>query len=100
MTKRRIITHKLMWRDILIIVREQADYLWPGQSHIEIHVARPKRAIIPITETGYRSHFIGSEELSLAGGALAFVTAWLDREAASKKWQRAEIKAQQLTFDL
>ena len=100
MTKRRTITHKVMWRDILLIIREQADYLWPGHSHIEIHVARPKRAIIPITETGYRSHFIGSEVLSLEGGAVAFVTAWLDREAASKKWQRAEIKAQQLSLDL
>ncbi len=100
MTKRRIITHKLMWRDIFLTIREQADYIWPGQSHIEIHVVRPKRTILPITQTGYRSHFIGSEELSLAGGAVAFVTAWLDREAASRSWQRAEIKAQQLKLDL
>ena len=81
-------------------MREQHDYLWHGQSHIEVHLVRPKRSIIPITETGYRSHFIDSEELSLAGGAVAFVTAWLDHEASSKKWQRAEIKAQQLTLDL
>ena len=93
-------TSKIEWRGILLIVRTQADYLWQGQSHIEVYVARPKRAIIPITQTGYRSHFIATEELSLAGGAVAFVTAWLDSEAASKAWQRAEIRAQQLSFDL
>ena len=34
------------------------DYLWNGTSHIEVHIVRPKRAPIPITETGYHSHFI------------------------------------------
>ena len=100
MTKRRTIMHKIKWQDILLVVREQHDYLWPGQSHVEIHVVRPKRAIIPITETGYRSHFIASEDLSLAGGAVAFVTAWLDRNALSKSWQRAETEVRQLTLDL
>ena len=100
MTTRRIIARKLVWRGILLVIREQHDYLWPGQSHVEVYVVRPKHAVIPITETGYRSHFIDTEELSLAGGAVAFVTEWLDREAATKKWQRAEIMAQQLTLDL
>ena len=100
MTKRRIVTDKIEWRGILLVIRHQHDYLWPGTSHVEVHVVRPKRAVIPITETGYRSHFIDREELSLAGGAVTFVIAWLDREAARRKWQRAEIEAQQLKFDL
>ena len=62
-------------------------------------MVRPKRAAIPITPTGYRSHFIANEALLLAGGAVAFITAWLDREAGTKTWQRAEIKAQQITLD-
>ena len=30
MTKRHIITDKIEWRGILLTVRHQADYLWPG----------------------------------------------------------------------
>ena len=41
---RRIITHKFEWRGILLVVRHQTDYLWPGTSHVEIYVARPKWA--------------------------------------------------------
>ena len=118
MTKRPIVTHKINWRGISLVIREQHDYLWPGQSHVEVYVvsktrfqpdvsktgvhrnARPKHAVLPITETGYRSHFIDTEELSLAGGAVSFVTDWLDREAVTKKWQRAELEGAQLELDL
>ena len=100
MTTHTIVTRKLMWRDIQLLIREQHDYLWPSQSHIEVYVVRPKHAVIPITQTGYRSHFIDTEGLSLAGGAIAFVTNWLDREAACKKWQRADLEARQLKLDL
>ena len=126
MTKRPIKTHKLTWRGIALVIREQHDYLWPGQSHVEVYVvsktrvkvvsktrfqpdvsktgvhrnARPKHAVLPITETGYRSHFIDTEELSLAGGAVSFVTDWLDREAITKKWQRAVLEGAQLELDL
>ena len=58
-------------------------------------MVRPKRAPIPITETGYRSHFIDTLDLINAGGAVTFVTAWLDREAKSKDWQNREFKLRQ-----
>ena len=58
-------------------------------------MVRPKRASIPITETGYRSHFIDSEELSLAGGPVAFALARLDAEANSKEWQKREFVRRQ-----
>lgn len=98
--RRRIVTHKIEWHDILLVIHEQHDYLWPGQSHIEVYVVRPKHAVIPITQTGYRSHFIDTEDLSLAGGAIAFITNWLDREAVCKKWQPADLEARQLKLDL
>lgn len=100
MTKRRITTHKIEWRGFLLFVREEADYLWPGQTHITTYVVRPKRAAIPITRAGYRSHFIVADALMRAGGAVAFITAWLDREAGTKAWRYVEIKAQQLSFEL
>lgn len=53
------------------------------------------RAPIPITETGYLSHFIATVELVNAGGAVTFVTAWLDREASSKAWRKREFARRQ-----
>ena len=88
--KKRPTTYRIVWRDILIVILHELDYLWNGTSHIEVHVVRPKRAPIPITETGYRSHFIDTLELISAGGAVTFVTAWLDRGAESKAWQKHE----------
>lgn len=99
MANRNIITRTIRWRDYFLTIRERHSYIWPDSSHIEIYVVRPKRAKIPITDTGYRSHFINTEELSLAGGTVAFVTHWLEAEAATKKWQQADAKARQGSFD-
>ena len=93
--RKRIPTYQIEWRGIRLVIRHQIDYLWAGQSHIEIDVVAPSRAAIPITETGYRSHFIGTLELINAGGAVTFVTAWLDREANSKKWIARELREAQ-----
>ncbi|MBS0473096.1 MAG: hypothetical protein JSR60_18645 [Proteobacteria bacterium] len=52
-----------------------------GLTHLSIHVLEPSTLKLPITETGYRSHFLSeAEEL---GGPLAYVRAWLDAEAAA-----------------
>ena len=93
--RKRPTTYKIVWRDIQIVIRHELDYLWQGSSHIEVHVVRPKRAAIPITETGYRSHFIPTLELINAGGPVTFITAWLDREAKSKAWQNRDFRNRQ-----
>ena len=93
--KKRITTYRIEWRGIRLVLRHQLDYLWPGTSHIEVTVVTPQHAVIPITETGYRSHFIGTLELINAGGAVTFVTAWLDREAKSKSWIMRELRVTQ-----
>lgn len=88
-------THKLTWRDITCRVRHTPDYLSKGWSHIEIIVLKPKGAPLPITETGYRSHFLGHDELQRAGGPVRFFLNWIEREAASKHWSKAEFKWRQ-----
>ena len=50
----------------------------------------PKKTPLPITETGYRSHFLSPLELVNDGGPVTFVTAWLDREAKGKDWQKRQ----------
>ncbi len=88
-------THKLVWRDVTCRVRHTPNYLSKGWSHIEIVVLKPKGAPLPITETGYRSHFLGHDELQRAGGAVRVFLDWIEREAASKQWSKAEFKWRQ-----
>ncbi|MCF6293561.1 MAG: hypothetical protein L3J04_09225 [Robiginitomaculum sp.] len=56
---------------------------------LEVETINPPRIQLPMTETGYRSHFheIGTIE-AYAGGVIEFVTDWLNAEAKSKKWQK------------
>jgi len=46
---------------------------------------------LPVTETGYRSHFMGKGNVAQHGGAVAFVTAWLDHEADRTGWRGAQL---------
>jgi hypothetical protein len=63
------------------------DYLSSGTDHIKVESLAPRKAPLPITETGYRSHFVPALELVNAGGPVTFVSAWLEREAAGKAWR-------------
>ncbi len=89
------------WRDpattksVRIRITHSRDYLGQGQDHIEVQSMAPAKAPLPITETGYRSHFLSPLELINAGGPVTFVTAWLDRESRSKDWQRLTAKRAQ-----
>ncbi len=80
---------------IAVRITHSRDYLASGTDHIEVESVRPKKAPLPISETGYRSHFLPPLELVNAGGPVTFVTAWIEREAAGKAWVKtATVKAQ------
>jgi hypothetical protein len=67
-------------------------------AHLEIRVIAPEGAMLPIIETGYRSHFTSAATVTSYGGPVAFVLAWLDEEAASPAWQRHVEAARQLAL--
>ena len=92
----RTTTQKLVWRHVTARVRHTPNYISTGWSHIEITVQEPKGAPIPITETGYKSHFIDEDILKKAGGPAAFFLAWIEQEAKTKAWAKAEAKWRQL----
>lgn len=81
--------------DITIRITQTRNHLSAGQDHVEIESLKPKHAPLPVTETGYVSHFLPALELVNAGGAVTFVTAWLEREARGKAWQTAVAKRAQ-----
>lgn len=82
-------------KTVRVRVIHSRDYLGQGQDHIEVESIAPKKAPLPITETGYRSHFVSPLELVNDGGPVTFVTAWLDREAKGRDWQKRQAIRQQ-----
>lgn len=85
-------TCRLTWQGIEI----EATYTplkWGVIAHLEIRSIRPERAPLPITATGYRSHFHSPGTIEAHGGDVAAqVIAWLDEEAAKPGW-RAYVEA-------
>jgi len=82
-------TYRLTWEGIDIEARYDPAYCKDVIAHLEIETLEPERARLPITHTGYRSHFhpIGMIERDYSGDVIAAVTAWLNKEAQSKVWR-------------
>lgn len=64
--------------------------------HLEIETI--DRSPLPITETGYRSHFCSLRGIEAHGTPVDFVRAWLDNEAQSQQWKAFEEKSRQLNL--
>lgn len=67
-------------------------------AHITVTAVQPYRAPLPITETGYRSHFTTAETVESYGGPAAFVLTWLAEEAATPAWRQLEAASRQLAL--
>ncbi len=80
-------THRFHWQGIEI----EAVYTplkWGMMAHLEVRSTHPERAPLPITDTGYRSHFHTPGTIEALGGdVVAQVIAWLDEEARKTHWQ-------------
>lgn len=93
--------YEIDWHDpvtakyVRIKITHSRDYLGQGQDHVEVESIAPAKAPLPISETGYRSHFIAPLDLMSDGGPVTFVTAWLDGQARGTDWQKQVAKKQQ-----
>ena len=56
-------------------------------AHFEIKVISPTDAQLPITETGYRSHYLHPDCVGEFDSPIDYVHAWLDHEANTPKWK-------------
>lgn len=92
---------RVTWRGIEIEITYEKNWLvMEGYSpcHLTICSVVPHRAELPITETGYKSHFTDPAFIDQAGGAVAYVIAELDAAAKSRKWITAEADSRQLAL--
>lgn len=91
------------WQSITVAVSYEADWLGMSKefsqfatAHLEIEAIEPPKQALPVTETGYRSHFIARGVLEQAGGAIAYARAWLDHAAKAPAWKRQQGASRQL----
>ena len=91
-----IFEHRLIWGDYTIEVIHTSDWCAQiGLDHLSITCLSPERAALPFTETGYKSHFLHGDNVIRAGGAVAYVTAWLDQASETPEWQAHVKKSRQ-----
>lgn len=94
-------TLTIEWRKVAITVRHCKDW---SKGHFNINGTRMTHTEIinidndplPITSTGYKSHFMDSTHLDNYDGILDYVTQWLDHEAQSKQWKAYVVDKSQL----
>lgn len=91
--------HTFTWKGIEIELTYKPREYGGVIAHLEVRTINPERAPLPITNTGYRSHYhpVGTIE-SNEGTLIEQVTAWLDEEAKSKKWQTYLAEYRQLSL--
>ena len=87
--------YRFTWRSIEIEV-VYSPLKWSVIAHLEVRTINPARAPLPITNTGYLSHFHQPGTIEALGGdVVAQVTAWLGEEAAKPDWREQEIASRQ-----
>lgn len=99
--------HKLthIWQGITIDITH--DDCWLNSTDIDYyvhHIAIKRRdeGQLPMTDTGYKSHFAGGTNKANAlepyRSALNLVKAWLDETGDTKKWKAYVASQKQLTL--
>ena len=78
----------IIWRSIPIEITYTPDK-FGMVDHIELRTEN--KAPLAVTETGYRSDFMNKGTVAHHGGAVAFVTAWLDHEAKRTGWSNDQL---------
>ena len=83
----------LTWRGIAMQITYKQRYA-DTIAHLEVNTQNKQR--LPITETGYRSHFTHAAEIEAYDSPIEYVQAWLEEAAKSKAWKRYETDKDQL----
>ena len=74
----------MLWCDRDIEVSYRANWLNSDHCHIELRCTER----LPVTETGYRSHFVPEGTVSDREDVHAYVLTWLDEAARDPSWPR------------
>ena len=87
----RTTSHWFTWRHVRCKITERPRYLGNNaDTLLELRIIAARDTPMPITSTGFLAHFMAADDLQAAGGPVRFFADWMDREARSKSYQRAE----------
>lgn len=84
----------IVWEGIEIALSHHKLRYGDSFDHIELQA----KERLPVTETGYRSHFIHPDELTLWDSLEAFVLEWLNDAARHPDWQAYHQESRQPTL--
>lgn len=99
-----IFVQRIDWKGIAIEVSYEPDWLClsasggPATAHLQIRSVCPERAALPMTETGYRSHFVPPRTVVDHGGPVAYTLAWLEEAERSPAWREQQEVARQFVL--
>ena len=101
MTKTETLT--MIWNGIALTVNYTPCYSKSfreiqGYSLAHLTIEADGRQRLPMTETGFRSHFTPKANVDEYGGAEGFVRACLEHAAQSKAWKDFFVKSKQLAL--
>jgi len=89
-------TSQIVWDGVQVEITYSQRRWKSDFDHIELYVE--VGGIIPVTETGYRSHFLPAGIVEEYGGPDSYVCAWLDHEAQKPEWKKRQDAARQMTL--
>lgn len=100
MRERKYQTYRLEWRQFQIEVRYCPEWLGSSERYAVAHVEVESvcRSPLPITETGYVSHFTDRLLIEEYGGPVSFTEQWLDAKAQSTSWKSTEAQRNQYSL--
>lgn len=81
--------HPFRWRDVECSVEHIPDWKIDGWSRLVIRVVSPRGAPLPFSEQGFHVHDMDEDQLKAAGGPVAFLLAWLERDAVNLRYAEA-----------
>lgn len=103
--RKAVETHQMDWQGYRIQVRycpswspSYEEIYGECMAHLELMSLEEPRLPLPVTETGYRSHFTPAKFIVDEGGPVAFVQSWLDDAAKSPKWKELEATSRQMSL--
>lgn len=99
-----VFVQRIDWNGITVDVSYEPHWLgvsdgrgWP-LAHLELRSLDPEDAALPVTETGYCSHFLPASEVVEQGGPIGYARVWLDEAAQSAAWKTKQAAARQLSL--
>ena len=96
----KLIVTEFNWKNMTIelLYRPHWSKAVPDMAHLSIQVVEPERNPLPITETGYLSHFFHAQQTFTEEQLINNIHSWLDEEAQAPRWKKKQQEQIQLTL--